>query len=885
MSDDLNLIKQETQREILIDNLLQEQGVEGLRNWLLNYSESDIGRGEARHALRLLSKNSSETWLSDVVRISIEAVSEVIRHRTRHWDLESIIHKLDEPGRTGLIARIRAYIKSDNLDWAVRATSCLWTVGYRYDDAFEELSSLASRLSDGSEKKAIVINVAAYLGVLPSDSLRDAIKKLIDSSQGYNARLAHLIASHGDIDDFSYLETHFDDPERHVLMAMLMMCLRVPGVRERAQSHFLNSDTNKRWGLDHFAVRVFDSPELINQYIDMIFAAWTNKGEGLSQITLLKSCLRESHLESLGNASRFLTQDRMAMLETLVVNPSRHRGLVNSQSTFRKTAAISLSSRLGLVALRTWLPNAMHGEVNRGLVQRIAQDCCFFSIRDFILPLKEVLKIEGDHASDDPDQSEGSDIGPPPIDNPMWLVSDEAGLSGGEATLKVLLESDGRHGMDQALMSYVEGLAFAAVNEGSTQLLTGTMLDETQPPWRRAAAAHAIRTADLYAPTPETDWSAAESFVTNFSQDPFARHELLIALAEHDAAATKRAISSLPEEEKNVSQVLLARIIASFEVDFAITGLQRYLNPVKYPHKQSFEEAYATMCIARLYEQGDIAGDEAAIYLQNGLQHELFQFCTSCEKIRIGDELLFNTIWEGTIKYNTRSMSFPALWGAIGRYRPQFLISSEALNHVQTTSDSSIKGFLDALIEQRDHLHGKGQQTWSFLHKLMQMRGRSVGWYASFVAALICPDDSKAFIHSALNDDFELRIAIECALWLEDENWMEALEKTKAARWRNVTEYAVELSEEREKLRLADLYLEKVLTSKDRLQDWRYAQALLRLPSERVLQRLSEWEVNSIQDGYLSGWLSKEVGKALKQREKLFEKSRLPGEDAFPRWF
>lgn len=206
MNNDRDLIQQKTRNESLIDKIVQEQGVEGLRIWLLNNSESDIDWNDARHALRLLSQNNPDAWPSDVVKISIEAVSEVVRQRTRYWDLESVIHKLDEAGRAAVLTRIRGYLTGDNLDWAVRAARCIRTVGYRYDGALEELSSLASRLSDGSEEKSIVINVAAYLGVLPSDSLKDAVRRLINSSSGYSSSLAQLIANHGDVDDFSYLE-------------------------------------------------------------------------------------------------------------------------------------------------------------------------------------------------------------------------------------------------------------------------------------------------------------------------------------------------------------------------------------------------------------------------------------------------------------------------------------------------------------------------------------------------------------------------------------------------------------------------------------------------------------------------------------------------------
>ena len=887
MNDDLSLINQESQLKNLIDNLLKEKGVDGLRDWLLNCPETKVDWDGARYALRLISKNSPESWPFDLVKLAVEAESEVVRHRIRHWELEPIIHKLDYAELMALIERIRVYLNSKNSSWAVRAVKCIWTIGYRYDGAFEDLTLLASQFPDSSEEKAIVINVAAFLGVLPIANLSTEIKALLKSNQGYSQGLSHLVALYGDANDFAYLEKFFSNHEHchDVLLAMLMMCLRVPDVREVAQRCFLGADLSQRWGLDHFAVRVFDSKELILQYLDMIFSAWEGGGEGLPQLTLLNSCLKESHLELLGQFKSSITPERLTMLETLVVNPSGNAGLMNSSSTYRKEMAITLASRLGLAELKTWLPKAMEDEVNRGLIKRVAQDCCFFNVPDFILPLKNVLKLEGGIASADPEHPREFGFQQQTIDNPIWLLSEEAGVTGSEATLRLLLESDGRHGMDQALMSYVEGLAFAAVNAGSTNLITRVMLDESQPSWRRAAAAHALRTADLYAPTPETDWSVAESFVTDLSQDRFARLELLIALAEHDAEGAKSAITRLPEEEQGVSQVLLARIIARFEVDIAISGLESYLNNAGHTSKRSFERAYAALCVARLYQMGDVTGDEAACYLQSGLQDELIQFCMSCEVIAEKDQSLFDTVWMGALNCNTRSMSYPALWQAVGRFRPQHLVTEEALTYVQTTTDSSVKGFLDALIEQRHQLSDQSEQTWPFLLKLMQERSRAVGWYASFVAASICNDKSREYIQSTLSDDVELRIAIECALWLDEESWVGAFEKAKLARWRKVRDYALELNEEREKLRSADVYLGKVITATDRLQDWRYAQALLQLPSERVLQRLQEWDVETIQNGYLSNWLQKEIGNALKRREKLFEKFRLPGEDAFPRWF
>jgi hypothetical protein len=151
---------------------------------------------------------------------------------------------------------------------------------------------------------------------------------------------------------------------------------------------------------------------------------------------------------------------------------------------------------------------------------------------------------------------------------------------------------------------------------------------------------------------------------------------------------------------------------------------------------------------------------------------------------------------------------------------------------------------------------------------------------------VICPELSREFVLLNAISDVDLRSVLECALWLDDEAWQIGFDKSKMARWRTIAEYADVIEAERERLRIADLYLKRIQTSEDRLRDWRFAQALLRLPSERVLLNLQEWDVRNIQDGYLSNWLQKEIVKASKKpREDLFKASRLPGEEASPRWF
>ncbi len=889
MIDATTMVQEERRRESVVDAIARDHGPEGLFVWLLTRAQEDADWTQTRRALRLLSQRRQDTWLKDIVKIAVEADAEDVRDRVRRWELTTVLHSLDETASAALILSLRAYLHGHDLDWAVRAARCLWAIGYRYEGAHDELSTLSSRLAEGGDDRATVVSAGADLGAFSESGLRSEILALVAESREYNKRLAFLIGRHGEAGDFPYLEEHFQAHGHDVLMAMLQMCLRVPEVRESTLRRFLDAGRRARSGLDHFAARVFDSPELVALYLNESFAAFVNNGSVLPELALVKSCVREAQLMALGEMGSSLSSIRTGVLESLVVEPSGHRGLMNSHSTFRKTAAIGLSSRLGLESLRAWLPKGMEGEVNRALMQRMAEDCSLLGVRDFVLPLGEVLKIEGDHATDDPDEVEdgGSEaVEPPPTDNPMWLVSDEAGVSGGEATLRVLLQSDGRHGMDQALMSYVEGLAFAAVNWGSTRLLTEAMLDGDQPSWRRGAAAHAVRTAALYAPAPETDWPAAERFASDPSEDKFARHELLVALAEHDAEAAGRVISGLPAGERPESQVLLAQGIARYEVDDAKSRLERYLRPVQYPHERSFEEAYAAICVAKLYQEGDLAAEDVASYLRNGLQHELMQFCISCGEVRDGDDALFDTIWAGALERNGRWSSYPDLWGAVGRYRPLRLLSPEALEHVPLTSDSSIKGFLGALLEQRLKLCDVKHKAWPFMLRLMRERGRAVGWYAAFAAALLCPEQSEEFVKGDLVSDLDLRTALECALWLGEGSWVLALERSKTSRWRTIAEYAVELAAERERLRLADLYLETILGSGDRLRDWRYAQALLSLPSERALLRLSEWGIGSIQDGYLSNWLSKAITRASKKpREILFNNSRLPGEEAFPRWF
>jgi hypothetical protein len=888
MNETVPFDQQERQREGFIDAIARDHGMEGLRKWLLTYAESDVDWSQARRALRLLSDGSPETWLADVVRLAVEAVSEGVRHRVRHWELESVIHGASEAEREVLLSRIRIYFREARDDWAINAARCLWSVGYRYDGAGEELSALFPRLDRSTPGRAIVVNTAAYLGAISSNVLDGEVDGLIKASVGYNRNLVFLIANHGSADAFPYLDRHYEAHGHDVLMAMLQMCLRVERVRESTLQRFLSAYRNVRWGLDHFAIRVFDSPELINQYINEAFAALVNNGPALPEMTLLKSCVRESHLDAMGSVGDSLSPVRRAVLRTSVEELSEHRGLVSSHSTFRKTAAIDLSSRLGISELRAWLPHGMQGEVNRGLMQRMAQDCCFFNIRDFIVPLSEVLKLEGDSSreTDEDSESDSSAPGALAIDNPMWLVSDEAGVSGGETTLRILLESDGRHGMDEALMSYVEGLAFAAVNLGTTRLLTEAMLDDRQPSWRRRAAAHAVRTANLYDPVPQTDWKQAEAFVLDLSQARFSRHELLIALAENDPAAAARVISSLPPEESGGSQALLARVIARFEIEAAVNGLARYLGPVQYPHKSDFEQSYAAICVARLYEAGEISGDEATRYIRNGLQYELAQFCISCKCILDKDESLFRAVWSGTLERNSSWSSYSYLWKAVGKFRPKHLLSPEAFEHVPARSDASVRGYLDALLEQRDKLDNRRIEAWPLLLRLMRDGSRAVGWYSAFVASMICPELSKEFVRATKVSDLDLRIALECALWLDEETWQVACNRSESARWRVIADYAEEISAERERLRMADVYLLRIHTSEDRLRDWRYAQALLRLPSEKVLLGLQEWTVSNIQDGYLSNWLCKETLRAFKKnREELFKKSRLPGEQAFARWF
>ena len=105
------------------------------------------------------------------------------------------------------------------------------------------------------------------------------------------------------------------------------------------------------------------------------------------------------------------------------------------------------------------------------------------------------------------------------------------------------------------------------------------------------------------------------------------------------------------------------------------------------------------------------------------------------------------------------------------------------------------------------------------------------------------------------------------------------MQKAGFARWRKLEGYARTLSNLRDDLLKAADYWPIVVHSADLLADWKYVQALISLPSEKVLRSAQSWEPNGVAFESFRRWLCEEISKALKkERDDLFRDSTLPSD-------
>jgi hypothetical protein len=848
--------------------LLREKGPGVLIELLTDGIKQDHSQWVAREAIRLLSQKNDPSWPTELTSILLVTPDEAVLHSGLHFELETLLRKDENSARDQITSRVREALSSNDLKVRLRAARIVGSLGFRYEGCVDDLRALLDDPNVSKEDQPSLLNTAASMGAVNAAELQKRIDDLIEANVTATRSICVLLGWHGSERHFTFLRSIATGTNlREALTGMLLMAGRIPSIGEEVAKAFLASPRTDRFGLEHYAYRYLDSVDIVAEFWRLSLAHLAHDSSQLVDVNLVMNCNRPAHLECLGRIREGLSEAQLDILGTIIKRPTGYKGIYATHETYLKENALKLATRLGLPQLREWIVDGIEVETTPFLISRFAEDCIFWKAGDFAQRLVGRMQSRSN-------------------ENPLWLIADEAGAAGGEVTIKALLESDGRvtrSDAEEALNSYCLGLAYAALNAKSTQPLVDAMMDASSPIWRREAVAYAVRQVSILGGDHLIDWQNVANYITESKVSEFSRDELLISLASASPAIARPIIESLPDRARG--RILLAAVICETQISEVLQIMERYASPPTSPYSHGFELAYGAVTLARLYDKGLIATAQVCTYLIAGLQHEVDQFCRSCREIRDGDDVLCDVIWNAVKEHNTSWQSHPGLWADFGRLCPELLVDARVIAHLAECNSQGIYGFLDALIDQRERLTKHSEVIWNLLVELAGMKDRSVQWYAAFAASLFAPDLAAEWIASKTSlTDQERRWKLEVALWLPDEVWDRSCEEAQAAIWADVRDYVPTLSEVRASLRWADQYWDSVRESGDLLSDWKYVQALFRLPSERVALAAQELRLEGIGRNYWRRWFGEKLQEKIKKnRPKLWQDSQLPDEEPFPR--
>ena len=830
----------------------------GLVAELIHASSSEREGRDLLYKLR-----DSSRPLMDLGRVAIDAVSPQISSDVIHFHLDPLVFEAPPEEREELVRFVAEQLSSGDRQSQARAAEiALYAIG-RCDPTLQApLAALVADLPSDTRVAVKILNAASSLKAIPSKLVHEKLDLLASRPDATSTDLGWVIAFHGGQRHFIYLEKAVGVSEEWrasiELFHAFILCRRFPELRRRLTDLYLGTRREARYGVEAHAARELSDARVSDEFLQDVRDGFEGPGPHLTALHMLKACVRPDQLRRIGSDQELTSEDKKHLWRAISTSTEGELRWATEES-LQKEGALMVASRFGLLELRNWTLEAAASEQKSFLVSRHAEDAALWNIPDLLPRLGERLGKAG---------AEGA----------MWLVSDKATIVAGKPTLDAMLRSEGRSNPEEGAMSkYVDGLVYATIGAGDSGELTRALVEDAES-WRRDAVAVAIRQLSGFDHAPAIDWDV---IVHRIEREPknWTSLELLIALSDADPVRAIALLRSLDPEERGDSRTALAAAIAGLNIEEA-PSLERYLHPLSTA-RTGFEEQYAALALAHFRNTG-LPDERCLNYLRNGLADELRHFLRglgSPAKTERLSEALLDFVVDRAIESNNSWRSDGAYWDHLAGIAPERLLGSVLQNHViEECGDHSVREYIDALVRHQTGMIPYADSVRGFLERVIVERDRAVVWRAATAAALLGLD-----VAPQLDGDKALRTRLELALWQGDKAWQEALIAAQGAEWLRTLSYAAKLDRLHEEIGWADQYWAIIRDSDDRLRDWRYAQALLRLPSERVYWQAMAWSTNNLQDGFFRRWILKNLDVKLKEREKLWRDSQLPGEDPSPR--
>lgn len=793
-----------------------------------------------------------------VVRVCVEA-PEKTAEAARHNFLSSWLRHGGYHQRPDVVRHVIQKLRDEEGGRLVEAVKTAWVVGYRDDELQAELELIAglrggSHSEDDSEGYALAVLASMAYSDLDAITrkLRSRLERIgqLTEPDGWVARYAATP------DMIPYLK----EAAPAVIIAtgaLLALPDRYPEAAPAVLNAFKSLDEREKFGYTSALADRVDLEEVSEFLLAEVLDAFRHyKARNvLPPVTDLLKANRRNHINFFVKAGDSIGPEERSWLRTPAVAKTGNQSDFQTVESLNKEYAWNVILRLGLEEARSWLTEAMEGEVNFTFLH-LAEFASFLQVGNAVELLGSMVRDET-------------------ADYRFGLGSLQLlGVLGSHEALDALLENrvhKQRGGNGQYPLSLVEALASACMALKSCDRVWDILRDRDANNEMRRVCAYVIEDLSTLENAPLPDAADLVALLRAEGPDLPGYGQLLLSLSkmsrEPVVVEFLRELAATEYDSDALTQVLAyAKLLIDFPKRLERLGLERRGDGWTVKGDLSVMVAFALL---HLYRTDKIFEPALRQALGDDSFYPALQILGNLKSSDDVSEETREALWDLSKRWNGPNSAHRSSLEAVARAWPEVLLDGSALEMVSQWGTSARRAYLSALrIVFREHGHADGVAD--IACRFLEDADSDVRRDAARLALECDPLRLRQAVdHLAESRDGldQAVFMLDAAFWLESD-WGVFESLGRSHREPSVREMAQRLGREREDLDLSRKYLPIILESRDYLTTWCYGQALVELGNEETVDRIyANLPPEVYRRSYLI-WLAKRLGKRLERDRK-----------------
>lgn len=842
-----------------IYNILDGENVDALLD-LVNSSDLDeeLRADFIANILSSLDALFYEGLPELVVRVCVEA-PEKTAEAARHSFLSSWLRHGGYHQRPDIIRYVIQKLRDEEGERLVAAVKTAWVVGYRDEELQAELERIAglrgeSHSEDDCEGYALA--VLASMAYPDLDAITGKLRSRLERI-GQLTEPDGWVARHAATPDMIPFLKEAAPTVIIATGALMALPGRYPDAAPAVLNAFMSLDERERFG---YTSALADRVDLegVGEFLlaEVLDAFRPDKSRNvLPPVTYLLEANRRNHINFFVKAGNSISPEMRAWLMAPAIAKTGNKSNFQTGESLKKEYAWNVILRLGLEEARSWLTEAMEGEVNFTFL-RLAEFASFLQVRNAVELLGSVVRDET-------------------VDYRFGLGSlQPLGAIGSREALDALLESrvhKQRGGNGQYPLALVEALTSACMALNSYDRVWDILRDREANDEIRKVCAYVIEDLSTLENAPLPDAADLVALLRAEGPDLPGYDQLLLSLTrmsrEPVVVEFLRGLAATEYDSDALTQVLAyAKLLIEFPKRLERLGLERGGDVWTVKGDLSVIVAFALFHLYRTDQSFEPALRQA---LEGDSFYPALQILGNLKSSDAVSEETREALWDLSKRWNGPNSAHRSSLEAVARAWPEVLLRDSALEIVSQWGTSARRAYLTALrIVFREHGHADGVAD--IACRFIEDADSDVRRDAARLALECDPSKLRQAVdHLAESRDGldQAVFMLDAAFWLESA-WgvFEALGRSH--REPSVRELAQRLGREREDLDLARAYLPTILESQDYLTTWCYGQALVELGNEETVDLIyANLPPEVYRRSYLI-WLAKQLGKRLERDRK-----------------